>query len=137
MALQNFSTDLFVLTVNGRNITDWGESDPPFMDDEVDEVSVLRKGLGGNSCRLDRVNPGRRITLNLNPGSADSAFINALMISKATISMGYQQVGTLEGAVGTEGMVVSRGQNGRGGTTISDDQFVMEFVVWAQSTGGD
>ena len=30
MSLNNFSTDLAIVTVNGRIITDFGETDPPF-----------------------------------------------------------------------------------------------------------
>lgn len=137
MALNDFSTDLWVVTINGRQITDWGETDPPYTDEEIDPQGVLRRGLGGNGVRLDRINPGRRVTLNLNPGSPDSAFINGLRISKAAISLGATQIGTLETAVASEGVIVSKGPRGRGGATVTDDQYVIEFNLWEETAGGD
>ena len=136
MALNNFSTELFAVTVNGRIMTDWGESDPAFTDDPIDPNSVLRRGQGGKAVRLDRINAGRTVTLNLNPASADSAFMQGLMTSKAEIVLSRTQIGTLETALGAEGVIVNDGQVGRGGQTITDDQYIMEFNGWTQSKGG-
>jgi len=135
MALNNYSTDLFTLSINGRIITDFGESDPPYTDEPIDPQTVLRRGMGGKAIRLDRLNPGRTVTVNLNPGSADSAFVQGLMTSKATIVLSKTQIGTLETAIGTEGVIVNDGQVGRGGQTITDDQYIFEFNIWAQSKG--
>lgn len=136
MALNNFSTDLFTVSVNGLIITDWGDTDPPYTDDPIDPKSVLRRGMGGNAVRLDRINPGRTVTLNLNPGSPDSAFMQSLMTSKSTLILNKTQIGTLETALGTEGVIVNDGQVGRGGQTITDDQYIIEFNGWVQSKGG-
>lgn len=137
MSLENFSTDLFVVSVNTRVINDWGESDPPFTDDQIDPATVLRRGQGGNAVALDRINPGRTVVLNLNPGSANSAYMQALKNSKATIVLSATQVGTLETALGTEGRIVNNGQRGRGGQTITDDQYTIEFNGWVESRGGE
>ena len=137
MSLNNYSTDLLNITVNGRIITDWGETDPPFTDDPIDPNSVLRRGQGGNGARLDRINPGRTVTLNLNPGSKDSAYLQSLLTSKANITLSKTQIGTLEAALGTDGVIVNDGQSGRGGATITDDQYIIEFNGWAQSKGGE
>ena len=137
MSVNNFSTDLFIVNINGRNITDWGETDPPYSDDEIDPQSVLRRGMGGNAVRLDRINPGRTVTINLNPGSPDSAFVNGLLISKANITRGVTQVGTLEGAIASEGVITSKGTVGRGGVTVTDDSYIMEFNLWAATAGGE
>ena len=94
MALNNFSTDLFNVIINDRIITDWGESDPPFTHGPIDPDSTLRRGQGGNALRLDRKNPGRTATLNLNPGGPDSAYLQQLKNSKATIVMAVTQIGT-------------------------------------------
>lgn len=136
MSLNNFSTELFTISINGRIITDFGESDPPYTDDAIDPNSVLRRGMGGRGIRLDRINPGRTVTLNLNPGSPDSAFMQGLITSKTNIIMNRTQIGTLETAIGTDGVIVSDGQVGRGGQTITDDQYIIEFNGWAQSKGG-
>jgi len=136
MALNNYSTEMFVLNLNGRTITDWGETDPPYTDDEIDPKSVLRRGQGGNAVRLDRINPGRSVTINLQPGSPDSAYVAGLMNTRSNITIGIKQVGTLESAVGSEGVITSKGQKGRGGQTITDDTWTMEFNVWSETAGG-
>lgn len=137
MAINNFSTDLFVVTVNGRTIDDWGEADPPYNDEPIDQKSTLRRGQGGNGVRLNRLNPGRRVTLNVNPGSSDGAFLQGLFESNANITLTKQQIGTLEVATGLEGVMVNDGPVGRGGQTITDDQFIIEFNSWTSVKGGN
>ena len=137
MSLNNYSTELFTLSVNGRIITDFGDSDPAFTDDPIDPKSVLRRGQGGKGVRLDRLNPGRTVTINLNPGSADSAYMQALFNANENITLNRTQIGTLETAIGTDGVIVNDGQVGRGGQTITDDQYIIEFNGWTQSKGGE
>lgn len=137
MALNNFSTDLFSIVVNGRIMTDWGETDPPYTDAPIDQKSTLRRGQGGNAVRLDRINPGRTVTLNLNPGSPDSTYMQALMTANTNIILGKTQIGTLETAIGTEGVIINDGEVGRGGATITDDQYIIEFNGWEQAKGGE
>lgn len=133
MALNNFSTDLFVLVVNGRQITDFGETATPYTDAPIDAKSQVRRGQGGGAVRLDRINPGRTVTLSLNPGSPDASYMQGLYNSKANITLSRQQIGNLETAIGAEGAIVNDGQNGRAGTTITDSQFIMEFNVWTEA----
>lgn len=137
MALQNFSTEQTVIIINGRQITDWGDTDPPYTDAPIDPKATLRRGLGGRGVRLDRINPGRTVTLNLNPGSPDSAFLHGLMLSKANITMGKMIIGTLEVATGDQGVIVNDGPSGRAGTTITDDQYTIEYNVWTDGKGGE
>jgi len=75
------------------------------------------------------------VNLYVNPGSADAAFLQGLYVSKANITLSFTQIGTLETAIGTEGVIVNDGQRGRAGSTISDDQFIIEFNVWTASRG--
>lgn len=135
MSLKNFSTDLSVVTVNGRRIKDWGETATPYKDAPIDPSGSLRRGQGGNAIRLDRINPGRKVDLFLNPGSADAAYLQGLLVSKANITLTFTQIGTLETALGTEGVMVNDGERGRAGTTISDDQFSIEFNTWDGTRG--
>jgi|ERR1051325_4498812 hypothetical protein len=135
MALNNFSTVGSVVTVNGRVISDWGENATPYNDEPIDASSILRRGQGGSATRLDRKNPGRRVTLYLNPGSPDSAYLQGLYNSDANIELTFTQIGTLDAAVGAEGVIVNDGARGRAGTTISDDQFIMEFNAWTATRG--
>lgn len=137
MALHDYSTASFVVSVNGRLITDWGDTATPFTDEPIDAPSQLRRGQGGNGIRLDRINPGRRVTLNLNPGGADTAYMQGLLNSKPTITLHKQQIGTLEIAIGTEGVIVNDGSVGRGGSTISDDVYIIEFNTWSATKGGN
>lgn len=135
MSLSNFSTDLCVVTVNGRQIKDWGETATPYTDDPIDPAAALRRGQGGNAIRLDRINPGRTVNLFLNPGSSDAAYLQGLYVSNANITLTYTQIGTLETALGAEGVMVNDGQRGRGGMTITDDQFTVEFNTWTATRG--
>lgn len=137
MSVNNYSTELFTLSVNGRIITDFGDSDPAFTDDPIDPKSVLRRGQGGNGVRLDRINPGRTVTINLNPGSPDSAYMQALMNANENIALNKTQIGTLETAIGVEGVIVNDGQVGRAGQTVTDDQYIIEFNSWTQTKGGE
>lgn len=136
MALQNYGTDSFVFTLNGRPITDWGETASPFQDAPIDPKRQVRRGQGGRAVRLDRINPGRTVQLYLNPGSADSAYVQSLFTAGTELVCAYQQVGTLEGAVGTEGVVTNDAANNRAGSTISDDQYTLEFNGWNATKGG-
>lgn len=133
--INNFSTDLFVVVVNGRTINDWGETATPFTDDPIDPKVTLRRGQGGNAVRLNRINPGRNVKMFLNPGSPDSAYMQGLFNSNANITLSKTQIGTLETAIGTEGVIVNDASNGRGGSTITDDQYILEFNGWTQMKG--
>ena len=121
MSLNNFANDNTVVTVNGRQLTDWGMAEQPYTDEPIDPSSTLLRAQGGNAVRLDRANPGRRVNVYLNPGSADSAYMQGLFNSRANITLSFQQIGTLETALGAEG--------------ITDDQFTMEFNSWTASRG--
>ena len=133
MSLNDFSTERFVVTVNGRQITDWGEAATPFTDAPIDAKAQLRRGQGGNAVRLNRINPGRLVTMYLNPGSPDSAYMQSLFVSGANVTVTTTQIGTLESSTGTEGVITNDGQRGRGGSTITDDQLMIEFNTWIAS----
>ena len=137
MALVNITTENTVVTVNGREITDWGEAESPVTEEPIDAKTTIRRGMGGNAARLDRINPGRRVTLSLNPGGADSAFMQGLFNSNANITYTRTVIGTLENSVGSEGAIVNDGAVNRdGGTSISDDVFIMEFNAFTGLKGG-
>ncbi|WKL65467.1 hypothetical protein Q1Z72_19460 [Pseudomonas qingdaonensis] len=135
MSLSNFSNDLTVVTINGRQIQDWGDTATPYTDAPIDPRSQLRRGQGGNAVRLDRQNPGREVNVYLNPGSSDSAYVQGLLNSNANITLTYTQIGTLETALGSEGVIVNDGQRGRAGSTITDDQFTIQFNIWEATRG--
>lgn len=137
MALVNITTENTVITVSGRQIQDWGEAENPVTEEAIDQKSTIRRGMGGNAARLDRINPGRRVTLSLNPGGADAAFMQGLLNSNANITYTRTVIGTLENAVGSEGAIINDGAiNRAGGASISDDVFIMEFNAFTTLRGG-
>lgn len=135
MALPSFGTENNVVIINGRRIQDWGQADPPYTEETIDPKGDLRRGLGGRAVRLDRINPGKRVTISLNPGSPDSAYMHSLMLSKANIVLGRNVIGSLEVATGDEGMITNDGQTGRAGQSITDDVYIMEFNSWIDMKG--
>ncbi len=134
--MENLSTENNVFTVNGRIITQWGDSDPCVTISPIDPKSVLRRGQGGGAVRLDRENPGKTITLNLQPGSADSGFFMGLFNSNTNITISHVVIGTLEGGIYTEGVIVNVGDHSRIGQTITDDQYIIEFNSFNETKGG-
>jgi len=137
MSLADYGNDSFVLTINGRQITDFGETASPFQDVPIDPKRQLRRAQGGRAVKLERNNPGRSVNIYLNPGSPDSAYVQGLFNSSANITMSMQQIGTLDAAIGTDGLITNDATNNRGGTTISDDQYTFEFNVWNATKGGE
>lgn len=135
--MENLSTENNVVTINGRILTNWGESDPALTISPIDPVSVMRRGQGGGAIRLDRINPGKSITLNLEPASPDSAFVMALHNSNQNITLSHVAIGTLEGGIYTEGVIVNVGDHSRIGQTISDDQYIIEFNSYNETKGGE
>ena len=135
MALNNFGPDSAVLTINGRLIEEWGETASPYSDAPIDPKVQLRRGQGGRAIRLNRKNPGRSVNIYLNPGSQDSAYMQGLFNSNAGITLSWTVIGTLEAAIGTEGVITNDAAMNRAGTTVSDDQFTMEFNAWTASKG--
>ena len=137
MSLANFGPDNSVLTVNGRVISDFGETASPFSDAPIDPKVQLRRGQGGKAVRLNRINPGRTVNIYLNPGSPDSAYVQGLFNANANIVLSWPQIGTLEAAIGTDGVITNDAAMNRAGTTVSDDQYTFEFNVWTATKGGE
>ncbi len=134
MAIFNFSAENFILVVNGRRLQNFGTEDA-CTHESIDPVSELKRGLGGDALRLDRVSPGRRYTIHLQAGSNDSGFMQGLMNSKAQIEISTTQLSTLETTLAWEGMIVNDGATNRGSQNPSSDTFVVEFNKFQQTRG--
>lgn len=133
MAINNFAVTNNVITINGREITQWGQADPPVNERPIDPKSTLLRGLGGDAVRLDRVNPGREVELNVIPGGSDAAYLQGLFNSGANITYTRQVIGTLENVLGDQGVMVNDGPTGRAGaTSITDAQFILQFNSWIE-----
>ena len=137
MSVENYGNDLFVTTINGRIMTDWGQAPTPFTDSPIDPRRSLIRGQGGNAITTSRSNPGRTVEVLFMPGGPDSAYMQGLFNSGAIIELSREQVGTLESAIGIEGVIVNDAPVGRGGTTITDDGFTIEFNIWDGLKGGE
>lgn len=132
-----FTIENTVVTVNDRPISDWGNSDPAYSEEPIEPKRNFPRGLGGNATVLERTNPGRRVTLNLRPGSDDSAFLHNLYLKGTTITLSRNQISALDGCIGTEGIITQeQGLTRVGFSQISDDTFVFEFNLWASQRGG-
>lgn len=136
--MNRFSPNNTDFRINGREISSWGQASPPLLIEPIDSMGTLIRGQAKGSVRLDNDNHGWRVTVNLLPGSADSAYLSGLRIAKADLTFSHTVIGTLEAAAGSEGMIVNIGQIGRAGSSaVSDDQFIMEFTAADLSTGGE
>ena len=132
-----FTTENTVVTVNGRQITDWGNSESPISEAQIDQKRTLVRGLGGNATVLERKNPGKRVTLSVRAGSPDSAFLQGLFLGGTAVTYTRTQIGSIETAVGTEGVVTTIGDKNRGGAdSVSDDTYTIEFNAWDEMAGG-
>ena len=135
--MNNFSPSNTDFRINGRAITQWGTASPPLSIDPIDPSGALMRGEGGGAVALYRDNSGWRVTVNVLPGSADSAYLNGLLNSRANLTFSHTVIGTLELAAGAEGIFTNVGSMGRAGTTtVTDDQYIMEFNAADISRGG-
>jgi hypothetical protein len=138
MAINNFSNDLTEVNVNGRIITDWGAADPPFTISPVNPKATIIRGNGSNGVVLFAKNQVYELTFNMNPGSIDSAFLQGTFTGNTIITFGYTIVGTLEVAIGVQGVIINVGDTGRAGmTSITDDVYIAQMLVYEQTKGGN
>lgn len=136
--MQNFSPSNTDFRINGGEITDWGQASPPLTIEPIDAMGTLIRGQSRGSVRLDNDNHGWRVTVNVLPGSPNSAMLSGLRKSKANLTFSHTVISTLEAAVGSEGMFTNIGQLGRAGNSaVSDDQYIMEFTAADLFQGGD
>lgn len=127
-----------VVTVNGRQINDWASDSPAIQEEPIDPKRILVRGLGGNAVMLDRANPGHRVTLAVNPGGADSAYLHGLYTTGSVITYTRTQVGSLENVVATEGVIIQENAVGRVVTdNMGGDTYTIEFNVWESLRGGE
>lgn len=136
--MATYSPDITVLTINGRQITAFGQTADPITHSPIAQHSTLIQGQGGGSTRVNRSNPGRTMSVFLLPGTSDSAYLQGLMRSNANITASLTVIGTLETVIGTEGMITGDGPVNRGGgEQVGDDQYDFSFNIWEQTKGGE
>lgn len=137
MAVSNFSPSNTDFRINGIAITSWGTGQPPLTIEPIDQSGNLIRGEGGGAVALYRDNFGWRVTVNLLPGSANSAALKALKKARTSLTFSHTVIGTLEVGAGVDGIFVSEGALGRGSSSqVSDDVYTMEFNNADMMRGG-
>jgi len=130
MAISNYSSADGLLTINGTSINDWGETQPSVSIEDINPRVALKRGLGGNMAAMDPTTTPKRLTVNLLTGSPQARYLVGLLKSRVTIQATWTQMGTVETEVFIDGRITSRGPRGRIAeqtTSLSDEQFVIEF----------
>jgi hypothetical protein len=128
MALKRYGADGVNLTVFGIPLEEFGDTDPPIVIADIEPRATLKRGVGRTSLRLDNTRRPKRLTVNLMPGSTEVRQLLAAEKSGVDASFSFSQSGTDEKIVGFDGILVNRGDVGRGGkTSVTDEQFIFEF----------
>lgn len=127
MALHDFSVENCAFEIFEREITDWGQTDPPLDIAPINEKGQLIPGLGADAVAFNN-HQRWRVTVNLMPGSEDSRHVSRNVQNGAVgIEGDYANLGTGETGTFREGMFNNRGNIGRGGPGITDDQYIFDF----------
>lgn len=129
MAMHRYGADGANLTVFGIPITEFGDTDPAITIADIEQRSTLKRGIGGTSVRLDNQTLPRRLTVNLMPGSAEVRQILAAAKSGVDATFTFTQSGTNEMHAGFDGVLINRGDVGRGGkASVTDEVLTFEFA---------
>ncbi|CAL9985137.1 virion structural protein [Vibrio phage D81] len=127
MALHDFSVENCAFEIFDREITDWGQADPPLDMSPINEKGQLITGLGGDAVAFNN-HQRWRVTINLMPGSDDTRFIGRKVSQGAVgVEADYANLGSGEQGIFREGMYTNRGGVGRGGPGLTDDQYIFDF----------
>ena len=129
MALLRYGAENANLVIFGIPVTEFGDTDPPITIEDIEDRAQLKRGIGGTSLRLDNTTRPKRLTVNLMPGSNEVRQIIAAEKSGVDATFTFRQIGTDEFLAGFDGVMLTRGNMGRGGkTSVSDEQFIFEFA---------
>lgn len=127
MALHDFSVENCAFEIFDREITDWGQADPPLDMSPINEKGQLITGLGGDAVAFNS-HQRWRVTINLMPGSDDTGYIARKVAQGAVgVEADYANLGSGEQSSFREGMYTNRGSIGRGGPGLTDDQYIFDF----------
>lgn len=136
MALSNFSSPNCVLYINGRQISEFGQSTTPVSISQLNDSAALVQGMNGNAVRYDTINEGWGLSVALLPDTDDSAFLSSIANAKGgDVYATYVTISTGETVTLAEGIFTSRGALNRGGTGFGDDEFNFQFNVGSVDTG--
>lgn len=129
MALTNYGAESTNFVINTVPFNEFGETDPPITVEDIEQRSTLKRGIGGTSVRLDNRTRPKRVTVNLQTGSAEVRQLLAMEKSGVDFTATLSITGSNEKALFYDGVMTNKPSYGRGGkTTVGDDQFVFEFA---------
>lgn len=134
MAMNKYGAAGANLIVFGIPVDEFGDTDPAITIEDIEDRSTLKRGLNGNSLRMDNVTTPKRLTINLLPGSAQVRQILAAARSGVDATFVFSQSGTTEKHAGFDGVLTQRGSAGRAGkTSVSDEVLTFEFADGEES----
>lgn len=118
------------LTINGRVISDWGDTDPPV---EISEAALanIKRGQGGRSVGATIKNQERTLTIHLLLGGEDVAFIEGLILSGSLVceisydNLPFNIAGAGQGLLTTTGAI-----SGGGDTPTTDKSYTFALSNW-------
>lgn len=126
--MERYGPESTNLVLNGISVETFGDTDPAITVEDVENRTTLKRGLGGRNLRLDNATLPKRVTVNLMPDSPESRQIIALAKTGVDFAGTLGIVGAGEKYAFFDGILETRGQQGRAGkTSVSDDQFVFVF----------
>ncbi len=133
--MKEFGQGVGILIINGRKISEFGESETPVRFASVNPKRQFKRGQGGTVLKLTRINPGRTLTVAVMPGSKDSAYLSGLWQSGDDIEAQWVVMGTDEKIVISEGIATDLDEISRGGMNPSDDVYTYDFNKFLPEMG--
>lgn len=128
MAMLDYGQIGASLSLNGINIENYGDTDPPLTIEDIEPRATLKRGTGGKAVRLDNKTRAKRLTVHLMPGCDEVRQILALDKAHVDFNGAWRQAGTAEAVLLFDGILVNRGELGRAGkTSASDETLIFEF----------
>lgn len=135
MALKDFGAGNGILTLYGKVIKDFGDTDPPISFNPIRDRGYLKQGFGGNATKSSVINPGYRLRVCLLPGGRDSAFVSGKASTNDDAIATWQVLGTGEKIILDEGIYKTFEEVGRAGTVPTDDVYIFDFNIALDKRG--
>lgn len=134
MALPKYDPAKHLVYLNGKRITEWGEGDP-IKTSPIRDKGVLKQGFGRSAVASRIETPGEELTLNIMPGTDDSAYASGLISADVDIEFEMQVVATGEAWIYSEGVYKTHEEFTRAGEKPSDDGYTYLFNLTEHKMG--
>lgn len=134
MALPKYDPSKHLAYLNGKRITEWGESDP-IKTRPIRDKGTLKQGYGRSAVGSSIETPGAELTLNIMPGTKDSAYVSGLIEANVDIEFEMTVVATGELWFYSEGIYKTHEEFVRAGEKPSDDGYTFSFNLSEHKMG--